>query len=252
MGMSVGDKMTWKDRFARVKINYPFDDVTEEKAYIMESTDADVEKLVGKLYIETESAADMAERILKIAAGQRNIITNMMRLLASSNAMSEDECWDTYWARVRIQAKDCGFTMKTAAGEEVDYSEEIAIRVAIIGVGEQIRQAAYGFGKLGNCTECPKPDEFGHAVDMVASHALISKLQDGPAQFGKIEGKEGSKRIIRGPPEGKDCFSCGTKSHSGKPASDTHMKDFCPAYGKDMRVLQRSQSLHKVLQEEEE
>ena len=89
IGMSVGDKMIWKDRFERIKINYPFDDETEEKAYIMESTDGDVEKLVGKLYIETETANEMAERILKIAAGQRNIITNMMKLLAPSNAMAE-------------------------------------------------------------------------------------------------------------------------------------------------------------------
>ena len=233
MGMSMGDKMIWKERFERIKINYPFDDVTEEKAFIMESTDSDVKKLVGKLYIETETADEMAERILKIAAGQRNIILNMMKLMAPSNQMGEDECWDTYWARVKTQAKDCGFIIENHPGGTVDYSEEVAIRVAIIGVGEQIRQAAYGFGKLGTCAECPSPQDFGQAVDMVASHVLISKLQDQqPAHIGEVKGQGGNKRVIRGPLEGKDCFSCGTKNHSGKPPSDTHMKDFCPAWGK--------------------
>ena len=114
----------------------------------------------------------------------------------------------------------------------MDYSEEVAIRVAVIGVGEQVRQAAYGFGKLGTCSDCPTPEQFGEAVNMVSSHGLITKLHESAAQIAGVEGKGGTKRIIRGPPKGKDCFSCGTKTHSGKPASDTHMKDFCPAWGK--------------------
>ena len=170
--MLVSNKLVWQSRFDRVKRNYPFEDIAEEKTFILECVDADVEKLTGELYIEMETPKEMADRILKVAAGQRSIIANMMQLMASLNAMAEDECWDTYWMRVRTQAKHCGFVMKNQLAGDVDYSDNLTIRVAVTGVGEEISQVAYGFGKLGSCSDCPTPEQFGEAVNMVASNGF--------------------------------------------------------------------------------
>ena len=92
MGMSVSDKMIWQERFERVRLNYPFEDLAEEKAFIMECVDLDVKKITGKLHRDDETPGQMAERILKIAVGQRSIIANMIKLMAPSNQMGEDEC----------------------------------------------------------------------------------------------------------------------------------------------------------------